>query len=183
MNRAQKGEQVEVLRSIFTEAGGVVVSHYSGLTVADMSALRLKLSEVGAKLKVVKNRLAKLALAGQPGEGATDLFTGPVAIAFATDPVAVSKAAVDFAKDHEKFVLIGGILGETVLDESGVEQLSKMPSLDEMRAKLAGVLTAPGGKFVRTLNAPAGDLVSQLNAPAPALLGVLNAYVAQQNAA
>ncbi len=182
MNKAQKGEQVEALRGIFAESGGVVVTHYAGLTVADMTALRTKLGAVGARFKVVKNRLAKRALEGLPGEGAASLFTGPVGIAFAKDPVAVSKAAVDYAADNENLVLVGGILGASILDDEGVKQLAKMPSIEELRAKLLGVLNAPAGKFVRTLNAPASDFVSQLNAPAQSLLGVLQAHAAKQAA-
>lgn len=184
MNRAQKSEQVDALRGIFTEAGGIVLSRYSGLTVAEMTALRTHLgSEAGGSLKVVKNRLAKLALEGLPGEKAVSLFTGPVAIAFAQDPVAVAKSAVDYAKKNEKFVLIGGILGDSILDEEGVKALATMPSLDEMRAKLVGVLNAPASQFVRTLNAPGQDFVRQLNAPAQSLAGVLKAYQAKQQAA
>ncbi len=183
MNKTEKVEQVDALRGIFTEAGGVVVTHYAGLTVADMTALRLKLGAVGAKFKVVKNRLAKLALSGLPGEDGASLFTGPVGIAFAKDPVAVSKAAVDYADKNQKLVLIGGLLGASVLNDEGVKQLAKMPSIEEMRAKLLGTLTAPSSKFVRTLNAPGGDFVSQLNAPGQSLLSVLNAHVAKQEAA
>ena len=183
MDRAQKAEQVEMLKGIFSEAGVVVVAHYSGLNVAEMTALRGRLAEAGAQLKVVKNRLAKIALADTPGEGGRDMFEGPVAIAFAPDPVAVSKAAVDYAKENELFVLRGGILGATVIDEKGIEQLAKMPSLDELRAKLAGVLNQPATKLATVLDKPAGNLVTALDQSTSQLVSVLNARKAQLEAA
>jgi len=183
MERSKKVEMVDMLKSVFTEAGVVLVVHYSGLSVADMNTLRGKLKEHGAALKVIKNRLARIALEGSPAAGGADLFRGPVAILYAADPVAVSKVAVDYAKQNENFLLLGALLGASVLDEEGVKALSKLPSLDELRATLAGVLAAPAGKFVRTVNAPGGALVTALDGAGGNLANVLRARAAQQEAA
>ncbi len=183
MDRGQKSEAVEVLRGIFADAGVVVVSRYAGLTVADMTALRAKLREADASLKVVKNRLAKIALEGTPGEGGQDLFTGPVAIAFSKDPVAATKVAVDYAKEKEEFALVGGLLGPQVLDEEGVKALAKMPSLDELRAKLLGVMTAPMGQLVGLFEQPAAKLVRTLPEPGAGLARVIQARAQQSEAA
>lgn len=184
MKRAEKAAQVDFLKDTFANAGVVLVTHYSGLSVAEMTALRGRFREADAKLRVIKNRLAKIALDQAPTEEGKDLFQGPVAIAFAPDPVGVSKIAVDYAKENENFVLLGGFLGETVLDESGVKALATMPSLDELRAKLVGVLNAPGGKFARTLNAPGSSFATALSQGAGSrLVNVLNAYVQKEQAA
>lgn len=164
MERAQKAEAVEVLKGIFADSGAVVVSHYTGLTVAEMTSLRVKLREAGGQLKVVKNRLAKIALQGNAAESVGGLFTGPVAIAFSTDPVAAPKAAVDFAKENDKFVVLGGMMGETVLDEGGVKSLASLPSLDELRGKLVGLIQAPATKIAGVVQAPAGQLARVINA-------------------
>lgn len=164
MERAQKEEAVEVLRGIFSGAGSVVITHYSGLSVAEMTSLRGRLRESGGQLKVIKNRLAKIALEGTPAEGARDLFQGPVAIAFAEDPVAAPKAASEFAKTNEKLVLIGGFMEQTVLDESGVKALATLPSLDELRGKLVGLLQAPATKVAGVVQAPAGQLARVIQA-------------------
>ncbi len=183
MDRAQKAEAVESLRGIFAEAGGVVVARYAGLTVADMTALRAKLRDADASLKVVKNRLAKIALEDTEGEGGRDLFNGPSAIVFAKDPVAVSRVAVDYAKEKEEFILIGGMLGPQVLDEAGVKALATMPSLDELRAKLLGVMTAPLSQFVGILNKPSEQLVRTVAEPGRGLASVLGQRKAQLEAA
>jgi len=183
MNRTEKVEEVELLRGLFQEAGVVIVSHYTGLSVAEMTALRGDLSQADARLKVVKNRLVKLAIQDTPANDAAPLFQGPVAIAWSKDAVAVSKAAVDYAKKNEKFKLIGGVLGESVLDADGITALSKMPPIEEMRAKLVGVLNAPAGKFVRTLNEPGSQFVRTLNAPGGQLANVLRSYQAKLEAA
>jgi large subunit ribosomal protein L10 len=155
---------VEDLKGIFAASGVVVVSHYSGLTVADMTVLRGRLRDAGASLKVIKNRLAKLALDGTPGAAAADMFKGPVAIAYSADPVAATKVAVQYAKEKDKYVLVGGLMGETVLDQKGVEALATLPSLDELRGKLIGLIQAPATKVAGVLQAPAGQLARVLSA-------------------
>ncbi len=164
MDRAEKAEAVEDLKGIFAASGVVVVSHYSGLTVADMTVLRGRLRDAGASLKVIKNRLAKLALDGTPGAAAADMFKGPVAIAYSADPVAATKVAVQYAKEKDKYVLVGGLMGETVLDQKGVEALATLPSLDELRGKLIGLIQAPATKVAGVLQAPAGQLARVLSA-------------------
>jgi large subunit ribosomal protein L10 len=126
MDRAQKAESIETLKSVFAEAGAVVVTHYLGLTVAEMTDLRGRLRKEGAALKVVKNRLAQKALNGA-GEGANALFKGPVAIAYGPDPVSAAKVATQYAKDNEKFLVVGAMMGEQVLDAKGVDALAKLP--------------------------------------------------------
>ncbi len=164
MERAQKSEMVGMLEGVFGEAGVVVVTHYAGLNVAEMTQLRTQLREAGGQLKVVKNRLVKRALAGTAGEAASDLFTGPVAIAYSADPVAAPKAAVDFAKTNDKLVLIGGWMGDRLLDEAGVKSLAALPSLDQLRGKLVGLIQAPATKVAGVLQAPAGQLARVLKA-------------------
>ena len=164
MDRAGKAEAVEALKGIFAKAGVVVVSHYSGLTVADMQVLRGRLREAGAGLKVVKNRLAKIALDGTPGAAAAQLFEGPTAIAYSADPVAATKVAAAYAKEKEQFVLRGGLMGVTVLDEKGVQALATLPSLDELRGKLIGLINAPATKIAGVLQAPGGQLARVIGA-------------------
>jgi len=129
-----------------------------------MTQLRVRLRDAGAQLKVVKNRLAKLALEGTPGEAGASMFTGPTAIAFSADPVAATKVAVAYAKEKERFVLLGGLLGPTVLDEAGVKALATLPSLDELRGKLIGLIQAPATKIAGVVQAPAAQLARVLNA-------------------
>jgi large subunit ribosomal protein L10 len=164
MDRAEKAQAVEALKGIFAQSGVVVLSHYAGLTVADMTSLRVRLREAGAGLKVVKNRLAKIALEGTPGSAVSHLFRGPVAIAFSPDPVAATKVAVAYAKEKDNFVLLGGLMGASVLDEAGVKQLATLPSLDELRGKLIGLLNAPATRIAGVLQAPGGQLARVLNA-------------------
>ena len=164
MDKAGKAAALETLKGVFDESGVVVVTHYTGLTVAEMTGLRAKLREGGGKLKVIKNRLAKIALDGKGGEAAKDLFQGPVAIAYSPDPVTAAKAAADFAKDNEKLVVIGGVMDETVLDASGVEALAKLPSLDQLRGKLIGLVQAPATKVAGVVQAPAGQLARVIKA-------------------
>lgn len=184
MERAQKVEAVDTLKGIFAEAGVVVVAHYAGLTVADMTGLRAKLREADGTLKVIKNRLAKIALTETNGSDAgTDLFQGPTAIVYADDPVGVSKVAIDYAKENEQFELLGAVLGASVLDAEGVKALSTMPSLDEMRAKLAGVLNAPGGKLAGTLKAPGDYFATALDGVGGMFASVLQQRKAQLEAA
>ncbi|MDX2236888.1 MAG: 50S ribosomal protein L10 [Hyphomonadaceae bacterium] len=164
MDRAEKAEAVEVLRGVFTTAGVVVVGHYSGLSVADLTALRGRLRQAGAGLKVVKNRLVKIAIDGTAKASAAHLFTGPVAIAYSEDPVAATKVAVAYAKEKEQFVLKGGLLGDVVLDEKGVQALATLPSLDELRGKIVGLIQAPATKLAGVIQAPAGQLARVINA-------------------
>ena len=172
MDRAQKQEMVTLLNGIFKDAGAIVVTHYTGLNVAEMSDLRRQMGDVDAKVKVVKNRLAKLALDGAPCSEIADLFSGPTAIAYSDDPVAAPKAAVNFANGNDKLVILGGAMGETVLDKNGVEALAKTPSMDELRAKLLGMISTPATRIAGVLQAPGGQVAR-----------VLGAYAAKDEAA
>jgi len=158
VDRAEKQELIAAMHDVFSGAGSVVVCHYDGLTVADMNVLRSKLREAGASFKVTKNRLTKLALQGTEYEGVADLFTGPTAIGFSDDPVAAPKALADFAKENEKLRILGGGMGSTVLDQAGVNALAALPSLDELRGKLVGLIQAPAQKVAAVTQAPAGQL-------------------------
>lgn len=158
MNRAQKKQAVADLHQMFEESELVVVTHYSGLTVAEISELRAKMRENGANFKVTKNTLAKIALDGTRFAAMSDLFTGPTGMAVSQDPVAAAKTAYEFAKENEKLVIMGGALGETILDAKAVEALAKLPSLDELRSKLVGLLVAPATRVATVLQAPASQL-------------------------
>ena len=158
MDRAQKQESIEELKGVFGEAGAVVVTHYMGLTVAEMTDLRGRLRKEGASLQVVKNTLAIKALDGSVGEAGDALFKGPVAIAFGPDPVSAAKVTAQYAKDNEKFTVIGGFMGQQVLDKGSVTALASLPSLDQLRAKLIGLLQAPATRIAGVLQAPAGQL-------------------------
>ena len=164
MDRAQKAETVESLKGVFAGAGVMVVGHYSGLTVAEMTALRNRLRTEGGALKVVKNRLVKLAIDGTPKASAADLFTGPTAIAYSKDPIAAAKVAVAYAKEKEKFVILGGLFGDQLLDTEGVKAIATLPSLDELRGKIIGLVQAPATKIAGVLAAPGGQLARVLNA-------------------
>ena len=164
MDRAQKAESIESLKSVFADAGAVVVTHNLGLTVAEMEDLRGRLRKEGGAFKVVKNRLALKALGVEEGSAYHDLFKGPVGIAYAADPVTAAKVAAEFAKGNDKFKLIGGFMGDKVLDAAGVDALSKLPSLDQLRVKLIGLLQAPATKVAGVLQAPAGQLARVFNA-------------------
>jgi large subunit ribosomal protein L10 len=149
---------VTALHDVFAKTGVVVVAHYAGLTVADMTKLRSDMRSAGGQVKVAKNKLVKLALEGTDAKGIADLLKGPTCLAYSADPVAAPKAAVKFAKSNEKFVILGGAMGPTVLDSKGVNSLASLPSLDELRGKLIGLLQAPATKIARTLNEPAAQL-------------------------
>ncbi|MCR5875347.1 50S ribosomal protein L10 [Phenylobacterium sp. J426] len=164
MDRAQKQEAIEALKGVFDTSGAVVVTHYMGLTVAEMTDLRGKLREQGAQLKVVKNTLAQKALEGAAGEAGDALFKGPVAIAFAPDPVSAAKVATQYAKENDKFSVVGGLMGLQVLDQKGVSALATLPSLDQLRAKIIGLLQAPATKVAGVLQAPAGQLARVMGA-------------------
>lgn len=158
MLRSQKEEKVAALREAFGNAQLVVVAHQQGLSVAEATDLRRQLRGAGAGFRVTKNRLAKIALEGTPYESIADLFTGPTAIAYSTDPVAAAKVSVEYAKKNEKLVILGGSMGATALDKAGVEALAKLPSLDELRAKLVGMIQTPATRVAGVLQAPAGQL-------------------------
>ena len=183
MDRAQKVEAVSELSDIFAKSGVVIVANYSGMAVSEMSDLRIKMREGGASFKVAKNRLAKIALDGKPQAVAKDLFTGQTGIAFSEDPVAASKVAKNYAKDNKKFEILGGVLGGQLLDEKGVEALADMPSIEELRAKLLGVMKAPLAKFAGVLKAPPQKMAGVLKAPPQKLLGVLKAKEAKDKEA
>jgi large subunit ribosomal protein L10 len=166
VDRARKEELVVELNGAFADATLVVVTHQSGLTVAESTDLRRRMREAGASFKVTKNRLVKLALVGTPYEGIADLFEGPTAIAYSADPVVAARVAVDFSKENDKLVVIGGAMAEDRLDEAGVKALAMLPSLDDLRSKLVGLLNAPATKVAGVLQAPAGQLARVLSAHA-----------------
>jgi len=160
MTRARKEQEVTDLEQRFAGSDIIVLTHNTGLDAASMTELRLKMRENGVQFKVVKNTLAKRAAKGTPYESITDMFTGPVGMASASgDVVAAAKVANDFAKGNEKLVILGGAMGEIVLDEAAVKQLASLPSLDELRSKIVGLLQAPATKLVGIMQAPARDLV------------------------
>lgn len=158
MDRNQKAELVTSLNGVFSSAGVVVVAHYTGLNVAQMTELRSKMLEAGASFKVTKNRMAKLALEGTTAAPIGELFTGPTAIGWSDDPVAAPKIIAAFAKDNENLVILGGVMGETVLDANGVKALAQLPSLDELRGKLVGMISTPATRIAAVTAAPAGQL-------------------------
>ena len=158
MERAQKRDVVTALHDVLAKTGVIVVAHYAGLTVGAMTKLRSEMRGAGGQVKVAKNRLVKLALEGTDAKGIADLLKGPTCLAFSADPVAAPKIAVKFAKANEKFVILGGAMGTTVLDAKGVNSLADLPSLDELRGTLIGLLQAPASKIARTLNEPGAQL-------------------------
>ena len=164
MERAEKKELVATLHQVFKTTGVIVVAHNKGLTVNQVNDLRSKMSLAGATVKVAKNRLAKLALDGTDAHGIKDLFVGPTMVAYAADPVSAPKVASAFAKGNEKFVLLGGALGRTVMDAAAVKALADLPSLDELRARLIGMIQTPATRIAGVLQAPAGQLARVLNA-------------------
>ncbi len=158
MERAEKREFVAALNEVFSNTNVVVVAHYAGLSVAQMTALRARVRDAGGSVKVAKNRLVKLALQGTDLEHMADLFTGPTVLVYSDDPVAAPKAAVDFAKANDKLVILGGALGSSNLNADGVKALATLPSLDELRAKLVGMIQTPASRIAQVVNAPAGQL-------------------------
>lgn len=158
VDRAEKKEFVSTLNGVFNDAGVVVVAHYSGLTVVQMQNLRKEMKKSGASVKVAKNRLAKIALEGTDVASISPLLKGPTLLAYSKDPVAAASVAVNFAKTHDKFVVLGGALGKTSLNVDGVKALAALPSLDELRAKIVGLVQAPATKLASLTNAPAGKL-------------------------
>ncbi len=164
MDRAQKEAAVAGLNQTLGGVNLVVVTHQTGLTVYESMILRRKVREAGAGFKVTKNRLTRLALEGTKFQALQSLMTGPTALAFSEDPVAAAKVCVEFAKQNEKLTIIGGALGEQLLDVNGVQALAKLPSLDELRGTLIGLVQAPATKVAGVLQAPAGQLARVINA-------------------
>ena len=158
MDRSQKTDAVAALNAVFNEMSVVVVTRNLGLTVAQSTDLRSKMGEAGATYKVAKNRLAKIAIKDTQYEGLEEYLSGPTALAWSEDPVAAAKAAVEFAKTNDKLEIVGGSMGGTMLDEAGVRALASMPSLDELRGTIVGLINAPATKVVRVVNAPAEKL-------------------------
>lgn len=172
MERAEKKELVATFGEAAKAAGVIVVAHNKGLTANQVLDLRNKMAAAGATIKVVKNRLAKIALEGTDASGIANLFEGPTMVAYGSDPVAAPKVIADFAKGNDKFVVLGGALGKSVMDANGVKALAELPSLDQLRGKLIGLVQAPATKIAGVLAAPAGQLAR-----------VFNAYATKDNAA
>lgn len=164
LDRTEKRAFVASLASVFAETSLVIVTQPKGLTVAEATDLRRRMRAAGASFKVAKNRLASLALEGTQFEGLKPLLKGPTALAWSKDPVAVAKVAVEFAKANDKFVVLGGALGSQALDASGIKALSELPSLDELRAKLVGMLQTPATRIAGVLQAPAGQVARVVGA-------------------
>lgn len=158
MDRSQKADSVAQLSEIFAQSGVVVITRNLGLSVAQSTELRSKMRDAGASYKVAKNRLAKLALKDTDYAGLDEYLTGPTALGYSADPVATAKAVVEFAKTTDKIEIVGGSMGATKLDEAGVKALASMPSLDELRGKIVGLVNAPATKVVQLVNAPASKL-------------------------
>lgn len=163
MPTAEKESAVEELTGIFAKAGVVVVAGYAGLTVAQMQDLRRRMRQAGGSVRVAKNRLAKIALKGNPAEGMGNFLKGQTVLAYSEDPVAAAKVARGFAKDNDKYVILGGAMGDTVLDPKGVEAVSNMPSREELIATIAGMIGAPAGNLVAAIGAPASDIAGILS--------------------
>jgi large subunit ribosomal protein L10 len=164
VDRVGKKQLVSEMHETFKAAGSVVVTYYKGLTVAEITTLRNKLKNSGATLKVTKNSLARLALKGTQYEELQQYFTGPTAIAVSSDPIAAAKGVVDFANNNDKLVIVAGALNEKQLDASGVNALAKLPSLDELRARLLGMLSTPAQRIASVVQAPAGQIARVLSA-------------------
>ena len=163
MDRAQKEALVGELGQIFTDSGVVVVSHYVGLTVAEMQDYRARMREVGGAVRVTKNKLAKIALEGTPCEGVKDLLTGMTVFAYSEDPVAAAKATEAFAKDNAKLVILGGSMGDNLLDVAGVKAVAAMPSREELIASIVGCIGAPASNIAGAIGAPASNIASILS--------------------
>ena len=164
MERAEKKELVASLNQVFKTTGVIVVAHNKGLTVNQVNDLRNRMAQAGATVKVAKNRLAKLALDGTDASGIRDLFVGPTMVAYAADPVSAPKVAAAFAKGNDKFVVLGGALGRIVLDAAAVKVLADLPSLDQLRGKIIGLLQAPATRIAGVLAAPGGQIARVINA-------------------
>ncbi len=156
--RAFKQQWIDATSADVKDTGIVLVAHYKGLTVAEITDLRVKIRAAGANFKVTKNLLVKRALAGTNYESIASLFKGPTAVAYSNDPTSAAKALNEFAKKNQKLVLVGGAFGNTVLDKAGIQQLADLPSLDELRAKIIAMLQTPATRIAGVLQAPAGQL-------------------------
>jgi len=163
VDRAQKEKVVEELGQIFESSGVVVVSHYQGLTVAEMQDLRGRVRDAGGSVRVAKNKLARIALDGTPAAGIADLMEGMTVLAYSDDPVAAAKAADEFAKENDKFVILGGAMGENILDAAGVKAVAKMPSREELIASIVGCIAAPAANIAGAIGAPASNIASILS--------------------
>lgn len=166
MLRAEKARVIDDLSGVFGDTGVVVVTHYKGLSVAEITDLRGRIRAAGAAFRVTKNKLAQRALDGTPFAQIADLFKGPTAIAFSKDPAAAPKIVSEFAKKNDKLKIVGGGLSGTVLDAASVRALAELPSLDELRAKLIGLLNTPASRLVGLLQAPGGQIARVLAARA-----------------
>ncbi len=164
MDRAAKKELVTALNGVFRDTSVVVVAHYSGLNVAQMQSLRKQMKLAGAQVRVAKNRLVKLAAEGTEAAAIAPLLKGPTLIAYSGDPLAAPKVAADFAKGNEKFVILGGAMGQTALDANGIKALAALPSLDELRARIVGLIQAPGTKIAQLVSAPAAKVARVVQA-------------------
>ena len=164
MDRAQKRQLVSTLNEAWKDTGVMVVAHYKGMTVAQMTEFRKQMKEAGGAVKVAKNRLAKLALADTQSEGLADLLKGQTCIAYSDDPVSAAKVSVKYAKDNDKLVILGGAMGKTVMDVNAVKALAELPSLDELRARLIGLVQAPATKIARILKEPGAMLARVVQA-------------------
>ena len=164
MDRAQKTELVAEMNSIFSETSVIVITRNLGLTVAQSTDLRTKMRDAGASYKVAKNKLAKLAIEGTVYSPIGDMLTGPTALSTSADPVAPAKVIVEFAKTNDKLEIVGGAMGDTLLDANGIKALTLLPSLDELRAKIVGLIVAPATKIATIAQAPAAQLARVLSA-------------------
>jgi large subunit ribosomal protein L10 len=164
VDRTEKAELVSEYRQLFQNSALVVVTHYAGMTVKEMTDFRGQLRKAGANYKVSKNRLTRLALEETNFKGIADLFTGPTGIAFSVDPIAAAKAAVTYAKTNEKLVILGGAFNGQVLDVNGIKTLATLPSLDELRAKLLALLQTPATRIAGIMQAPAGQVARVIGA-------------------
>lgn len=164
MDRAQKEVLVKELGDIFTDSGVVVVSHYKGLTVSEMQDFRARMREAGGAVRVAKNRLVKIALDGTPCKGIEPLFNGMSVISYSTDPVAAAKVTNEFAKDNEKLIVLGGSMGDKVLDLAGVKAVAALPSREELIASIAGCIGAPASNLAGAIGAPAANIAALVSA-------------------
>ncbi|MBX9588810.1 MAG: 50S ribosomal protein L10 [Hyphomonadaceae bacterium] len=164
MDRAQKRELVTTLNEEWKDSGVIVVAHYKGMTVAQMTDFRKRMKEAGGAVKVAKNKLAKLALKDTEVETISDLLKGQTCVAYSEDPVSAARVSVKYARENDKLIILGGAMGRTRLDSAGVKALADLPSLDELRGTLIGLLQAPAGKIARILNEPGGMLARVLAA-------------------
>ncbi len=164
MDRAQKEALVDELGQIFTDSGVVVVSHYAGITVAEMQDFRARMREAGGAVRVAKNKLAKIALDGKPCESISGMLTGMTVLSYSEDPVAAAKVTNDYAKENDKLVILGGAMGETALDLAGVKAVAAMPSREELIASIVGCIGAPASNIAGAIGAPASNIASLVEA-------------------